>query len=296
MQLVVTVKTLNKRSSLPLNFSDKNIVGTVQQGFSFDGEEVQAVQNPALGKWFKDKNGSFYWGGGLAIVSPLLNVADTIVNKPINIPDDAKIGIDLSHHNIPNWDAIVQAGFSFAYIKISEGVGTQDMQAKTHAENAKKNGLKIGYYHFAHPDARNGGTVQTDAEAEAKYALGLIDGLTVPDLPLVLDLENENMPLNKTDFLFWIKTFLETIESTPGSSAPIIYSTKSYLESKLPSTHDLFEEHKLWIANYSQTDCAKIKCPAGCKDWAMWQYTESAVIGGNGKTDLNIMKDTSLFQ
>lgn len=292
--MIVTAKRLNKRSAPPLALSDNNIVGTVLQGFSFDGQEIEIVPNPALGKWFKDQSGSCYWGGGLTVVPPTLNTSTSIVKKPLNIPQGSRMGIDLSHHNDPDWPAIVAAGFSFVFIKITEGVGTQDMKAKEHVLNAKKNGLKIGYYHFAHPDIKSGGTVAADAESESNFALQIMSGLTAPDLPLVLDLENENMPLSKNDFLLWVKTFLRVVENNRVASAPILYSTKAYLESKLPSTHDL-AAHKLWIANYSQTDCNNLKIPATWQDWSMWQYTDSAVIGGNGQLDVNIMKDTSLF-
>jgi chitosanase len=68
MQLIVNVKKLNKRSSVPASLSEKNIIGTVFQGFQFEGEEITTVPNPALGKWYKDRDGSVYWGGGVITV------------------------------------------------------------------------------------------------------------------------------------------------------------------------------------------------------------------------------------
>ncbi len=65
-QFVVSVKTLNKRKVVPVNFPDSdNIIGEVKEGFSFEGEEVAIVPNPNLGKWYKDRDGHFYWGGGV---------------------------------------------------------------------------------------------------------------------------------------------------------------------------------------------------------------------------------------
>ena len=83
-------------------------------------------------------------------------------------------------------------------------VGTPDIKAKEHANNAGQMGLKIGYYHFCRPDKRNGGSVESDATAEADEALNIIAGLQKSDLPLVLDLEDQIIDINvlKDDSLF----------------------------------------------------------------------------------------------
>jgi GH25 family lysozyme M1 (1,4-beta-N-acetylmuramidase) len=300
MQLVVTVNKLNRRSSPPVALTDKNIIGTVFKGFRFDGEEVKEVPNPALGKWYSDQDNACYWGGGLIVEKPItaspLRVIN-ISNLPINLPDNFQLGIDISHHNDrPDWAAIEAAGVTFCFIKISEGVGTRDRKAKEHSDNAKSVGLKIGYYHFCRPDTRNGGTVVSDATAEAEEALDVINGLQVPDLPLVLDLEDQlhwDTPLGRQHYLEWIQTFTTRIEQQLEIN-PIVYSRKNYLDSKLPPGHDL-GNHKLWIANYSQKDCNRVMCPNGWSDWALWQFTESGTIGNSSRLDINILKDISLL-
>ena len=70
-QLIVIVDKLNKRKSIPADFSDKtSIIGVVNRGFQFEGTQVQDVPNAASGNWFQDRDGSFYWGSGLTLVSP----------------------------------------------------------------------------------------------------------------------------------------------------------------------------------------------------------------------------------
>lgn len=67
-RLTVTVSRLNKRKEIPLHFPDPNgIIGEVLKGFTFEGFEVGEAQIPnrSLGRWFKDRDGHFYWGGGL---------------------------------------------------------------------------------------------------------------------------------------------------------------------------------------------------------------------------------------
>jgi GH25 family lysozyme M1 (1,4-beta-N-acetylmuramidase) len=277
---------------------EKNITGTVFRGFRFEGEEVTGISNPTTDKWYQDNNGSFYWGGGLVIESKTITPPPG--NKftlPVNLPVRHKVGIDLSHHNEqPDWQAIKDAGIAFCFIKISEGVGTRDKKAKEHSDNARANNLKVGYYHFCRPDTKNGGTVESDAMAEANEALSIINTLGKPDLPLVLDLEDQatwDTPLQPNAYLQWVQTFIGRL-SQAGTPA-IIYSRKGYLDQKLPSTHNL-GSNDLWIANYSQRDCDRVLNPTGWQSWAIWQFTESGVIGNNQKLDINILKSENLLR
>ena len=67
-KLIVKAPKLNKRSVVPSFLPDPSgIVGVAKKDFIFDGEEVLMVPNPALGKWYKDQDDHFYWGGGLLI-------------------------------------------------------------------------------------------------------------------------------------------------------------------------------------------------------------------------------------
>ena len=296
-QLKVIVNKLNKRTGVPTSFSDKNIVGTVQKGFLFEGVEEKNINNPALGKWYADRDGHFYWGGGLLVLDIPLGITINLKDIPLNLPHPYRAGIDISHHNLMrDWTAIANAGITFTYIKLSEGVGTPDPKAKEHALTAKQNNLKIGYYHFCRPDKRNGVTVIAEATAEADEVLNRLSVITKPDLPLVLDLEDQqawDTPLKPAEYVDWINTFIKKIKDNSGMEC-MIYSRKEYLDRKLPSNHGL-GNIKLWISRYTLSDAKKIEMPIGWKDWAMWQYCEDGMIGTNSKLDINILKDQSLF-
>lgn len=68
-QFIVNVDRLNKRNAVPESFSDKSsVIGVVNFGFRFEGEEVVGVPNAAPGPWYKDRDNSVYWGGGLKLV------------------------------------------------------------------------------------------------------------------------------------------------------------------------------------------------------------------------------------
>lgn len=85
IQLSVKVKKLNKRSKLPGFLPDPNdIIGTVNESFVFEGEEVIPVPNPALGKWYKDRDNHFYWGGGLNVYEDLIDENSPELAMPNN--------------------------------------------------------------------------------------------------------------------------------------------------------------------------------------------------------------------
>lgn len=94
-QCVVTVKKLNIRKSLPVNLPDRdNIIGTITEGYSFEGEEVDVAElpNQNLGKWYRDRDGKFYWGGGLTVknefqtasLTAVIQGVQDVINKNFN--------------------------------------------------------------------------------------------------------------------------------------------------------------------------------------------------------------------
>lgn len=71
-RLIVKVKKLNKRKWIPVALPDAiGIIGTVNEGFTFLGEEISILPNPSLGKWYKDQDQKFYWGGGLNVLEDI---------------------------------------------------------------------------------------------------------------------------------------------------------------------------------------------------------------------------------
>lgn len=241
-----------------------------------------------------------YEGENEEYQDPFGKVADAIPTRfedLINVPGssgDYLRGIDISHYNtINDWNALKKAGIVWIYIKISEGVGTPDQMAQTFALLARQYGFKIGYYHFGRPDAKVGGLVTTDALAEANEVINIQKNLPVADLPLMLDLEEAgtwDTPLNKANYLLWVETFLEKFYNPlkPGLS-PLIYSRQNYLNLHLPANHQLAAKYRLWLAKY--TDDYATAIPAnGWKNWLLWQFTESGIIGNNSVFDLNLIK------
>ncbi|MEO6228536.1 MAG: chitosanase [Ferruginibacter sp.] len=87
-QLIVKAKKLNIRNVIPSSLPDaQSIIGVVNENSVFEAEEVIVVPNPALGKWYKDKNNHFYWGGGVEIVEDEVDEN----SEELSAPDNAEL-------------------------------------------------------------------------------------------------------------------------------------------------------------------------------------------------------------
>lgn len=126
MLLVVKEKRLNKRTSIPTRFGDKSsVIGQVIQGFRFDGEEVAPadIPNPSLGNWFRDRDGYFYWGGGVEkeFIQELVEIQEEIpwwMNK-LEIPH---IWSTYNEKGINAKIAVIDSGFNDNNNEIKDGI------------------------------------------------------------------------------------------------------------------------------------------------------------------------------
>jgi lysozyme len=204
-------------------------------------------------------------------------------------------GIDVSRWqgvNI-NWQTVKSEGYLFSFIKATDGSAYKrqfiEMEIKQ-ANDAKKAGLKIGYYHFAHPNDFGG--IERDAQDEAYYFLKTLGEFPKPNFPLVLDLEDQNILINSEDTEKWIGIFQKIIKNEGFDL--IMYSYKGYLDKHLPSTHN-FGNLPLWIASYPRIfDINKPpKNPTGWDSWAVWQFSDKGNVNGitESSVDLNVMKE-----
>jgi|WetSurMetagenome_2_1015567.scaffolds.fasta_scaffold145422_2 lysozyme len=202
-------------------------------------------------------------------------------------------GIDVSRWQGPNlnWNQVKSAGYSFAFIKTSDGSAYKEQFidiGQKQANDAKAAGLKIGYYHFAHPTNHNG--LEKDASDEANYFLATIGNhFPQPNFPLVLDFEDEKINLSPEESQTWINIFYSIVKD--AGYEMIFYTYKGYIDKNLPRTHDI-GRIPLWIASYPKIFSINKppKLPIGWNSWAIWQYSESGKVAGiDNNTDLNIM-------
>ena len=112
-------------------------------------------------------------------------------------------GIDVSswQGNI-DFSAVKNSGIDFVYIKSSEGTRYIDPYFEQNYQNAKANGLKVGFYHYV--TARN----TEQAREQANFFARVISNKS-PDCRLAMDFESfGNLTVNEINQISMV--FLET--------------------------------------------------------------------------------------
>ena len=173
-------------------------------------------------------------------------------------------GIDLSSHSgTVDWASVARAGYSFAFVKATEGMDLADPSFKTHWSRIKDAGLVRGAYHFY--------VTEDDPDKQAQF---FIDTVTLEpgDLAPVVDIEligHATQP-GLTERL---RRMLDRLEQHYGIK-PLIYTSPTFWNSHLDDT---FGEYPLWIAEY-QVDEPRI--PVGWSRWSLWQFQGDAAVDG----------------
>ncbi len=190
-------------------------------------------------------------------------------------PSSEKIydGIDVSNYQRAiDYERVKNAGIEVVYIKATEGQTITDAYLRRNYENARANGLKIGFYHFVR--ARN----NAQAVAEAEYFANAISGMTA-DCRLAMDFEIfgslTNEQVNEISF-----TFLRKVEEITGKEMVVYSNTYS---ARTVFSQGLANQYPLWVAEYEVNE------PQNNGKWNTWigfQYTDKGIIDGiNGYVD-----------
>lgn len=188
--------------------------------------------------------------------------------------------VDVSHYqgNI-DWKKLKTAGVEVAFLKTTQGIGYKDPDVVEDSKLAKASGVKIGYYHFA---SLNDPDEVKDAQNEAKYFVDIIKTLPKPDMPLILDIEENKLKISKPEVLAWIKAFFQQLQIL-GYSDYALYSYAPFLNENLPENHGL-GTIKLWLAAYT----VKPILPKGWSSFWLWQFSQKGKVDGiKGNVDLS---------
>ena len=175
-------------------------------------------------------------------------------------------GIDVSvYQGEINYEEVKDVGIDFVYIRSSEGTTYIDSYFRRNYEQAKANGLKVGFYHYL--TARN----VEEAKAQAEFFVNTIRG-TSPDCKLAMDFESfGNLSIGEINEISI--TFLNTVKSLSGKDVIIYsdaYNARNTFDSRLT-------EFPLWVAEYGvQTPIENGKW----ENWAGWQYTSTGRVSG----------------
>lgn len=154
-------------------------------------------------------------------------------------------GIDVSHHQgVINWNAVRDSGHTWAYTKLTEGIGYVDPRGDANLSGASAAGMLVGAYHFARPD-----TNSPAAEAQ-HFAAELVrnDAAGHGWLPPCLDIERAGTG----DLPGWVASFITELRKATGRREITIYASASWFSERLDPGYWLDEDTYLWVAHYGR--------------------------------------------
>ena len=183
-------------------------------------------------------------------------------------------GIDVSHYQSRiYWDSVISDGFSFAFVKATEGATVHDSLFCNNWDEMKRVGLRRGAYHFFRPR-----TSSLDQAENFMYWVELNPG----DLPPVLDVEVLD-EVSKAQLLAGVTSWLYQIE-LHYHVKPIIYTNLKFYNRYLAGH---FPDYPIWIARYNWRQPVL----ANGRDWQFWQYgNKGSAAGIKGFVDFNVFK------
>lgn len=188
------------------------------------------------------------------------------------------IGIDVStHQGTIDWSQVKADGYSFAYIKATEGSGYTDPSFATNWKGAQKEGITVGAYHYF-----------TLCSPGADQALDFIKAAPVNDshLPPAIDLEFDGACAKRPEAQRAqeeIDDFLRIVEAHWGRRAVVYSSAEWRAHYGLPQSGDRPD----WL--YSDASRPKDS------QWAVWQLHFKGKVGGiKGPVDIDVLHEEKL--
>ncbi len=175
-------------------------------------------------------------------------------------------GIDVSNwQGYIDYEQVKNDGIDIVYIKSSQGNNIVDTYFKINYNNAKANGLKVGFYHFL--TARN----EEEAVNQAEFFASVISN-TNPDCKLAMDFEFfGNLTVSEVNSIS--KVFLEKVKEITGKDV-IIYSDTFNASNVF--REELAQNYPLWIAEYG----VEVPRETNWETWEGFQYTSRGNVSG----------------
>ena len=176
-----------------------------------------------------------------------------------------------------DYEEVKNAGIEIVYIKASQGSNIKDAYFDINYENAKQNGIKVGFYHFLTA------TNEEEAQEEARFFSRVISNKT-PDCKLVMDYEVfGGVGVEQINNI--ARVFLETVKELTNKEV-IIYSDLSNAKNTFDT--NLAQDYKLWLAYYGNyNEITNVK--TNWENYIGIQYTDRGIVNGvNGKVDRDL--------
>ncbi|NPA74729.1 MAG: hypothetical protein GXO25_01435 [Euryarchaeota archaeon] len=187
------------------------------------------------------------------------------------------LGLDVSHYQgTIDWTKVRNAGYTFVFVKASQGTSYVDPLFSTNVQGASAAGLKVGAYHFAEPS--------DDPIAEADHFVDVIKPyLSYMSLPPALDLEQTG-GLSWSALSNWANEFEKEVQAKTGIT-PIIYVNVNYATNLDSSV----TQWPLWIADWTYNPNATPRT-GKWSSWSFWQYSDSGSVPGIAGSSVDLDK------
>jgi lysozyme len=184
-------------------------------------------------------------------------------------------GIDVSYYQgTVHWKKVQRAGIRFAFIRVSDGLGTRDPMFERNWAGAKQARIRRGAYQYFRPEE--------SAIAQADLVIAAL-ARDPGELPPVVDVEATGGKSPK-QIERQIRAWVGRIRSKLGVE-PIVYTSPAFWRDSVGSA-DLSSQ-PLWLAHYTD-GCPRIPPPWAA--WTFWQHSETGRVPGiSGPVDLNVM-------
>lgn len=215
----------------------------------------------------------------------MLNLSSTYSMTPVS--NLVYEGIDVSNwQRYINYSQVKASGIEVVYIKASEGTTYKDPYFETNYQNAKTNGLKVGFYHFL--TARN----TQQARAQAQFFASVISGKS-PDCKLAMDYEQFYEGNSIAEINQIALAFMERLQELTGKEV-IVYSNLNDARNVFNS--EISSRYPLWLAYWGDyNNLQNIS-----SNWQIFegvQYTNKGVVPGiNGYVDRNRFTQNILLE
>lgn len=183
-------------------------------------------------------------------------------------------GLDLSEHNgNVDFTKVKNSGISFVILRVgwigNKENHTLDKKFEEYYNNAKANGLKVGFYVYSYVEN------ETAMLSAINWIRNKISGKT-RELPIFLDVEDKQISgLSKELQTNLCKYFCDNFENSG------VYANLDWFKNKLNVSE--LTNYKIWLAQWTSASSHSADFKVD-----LWQYTSKGKVDGiTGKVDMN---------
>lgn len=182
------------------------------------------------------------------------------------------LGVDVSAYQGTDLSAYARAGAKYTIVKTTEGTNWVNSHAAGQVQSAKRNGMMVMGYHFAHC----GGNASA-ARNEANYAISHAKQMGIPvHSYIAMDFEADAWD-NKQANTNAAIAFMQTVRN--AGYLPMFYSGAAYMNAHF-DTEQIIKQFpgSLWVAAYKtlgRQDAPDFNYFPSRNGIAIWQFTDN---------------------